>query len=129
MNLQFDTLPEGMLVTLVGLLIVFFGLIVLIILIGLINKITRSLGPKEPEELVEVHAAPKKDPNAIDDELLAVISAAIAAQDQEEVVAAIAAALAMMDEGTGFRVRRVRLISNAPAWNRAGREEQVYSRY
>lgn len=29
---------------------------------------------------------------------------------------------------TGFVVRSIRRINNAPAWNRAGREEQVYSR-
>ena len=29
---------------------------------------------------------------------------------------------------SGFVVRSIRRINNAPAWNRAGREEQVYSR-
>ena len=35
----------------------------------------------------------------------------------------------LSDENTtGFVVRSIRRINNAPAWNRAGREEQVYSR-
>jgi len=33
------------------------------------------------------------------------------------------------EEGKTFRVRRVRRISNASAWNKAGREEQIYSRF
>ena len=32
------------------------------------------------------------------------------------------------ENATGFVVRSIRRINNAPAWNRAGREEQVYSR-
>lgn len=43
-----------------------------------------------------------------DDALIAVISAAIAA---------------VMGEDKGFVVRHVRRISNAPAWQKAGREE------
>jgi hypothetical protein len=46
-----------------------------------------------------------------------------------EEVAAITAALSAMWEGQGgFVVRQVRRIHNAPAWNRAGRDEQIYSR-
>ena len=45
-------------------------------------------------------------------------------------VAAITAALAIVLEGSdGFRVRRIRRIQNTPAWQRAGREEQIYSRF
>ena len=44
-------------------------------------------------------------------------------------VAAIAAALnVIMGEGK-FVVKHIKRINNAPAWNRAGREEQVYSRF
>jgi hypothetical protein len=63
---------------------------------------------------------------------MAAITAAIAAYDGSvapEVVAAIAAALnVVMGEGK-FIVRHVKRISNAPRWNRAGREEQIYSRF
>ena len=48
----------------------------------------------------------------------------------QEVVAAITAAIAAMWQGeTGFVIRHVKRINNAPAWNRAGREEQTYSRF
>ena len=46
-----------------------------------------------------------------------------------EVVAAITAAIASVWEGeNGFAVRRIKRVNNAPAWNRAGREEQIFSR-
>ena len=63
---------------------------------------------------------------------MAAITAAISAYDNTpspEVVAAIAAALnVVMGEGK-FVVKHIRRINNAPAWNRAGREEQIYSRF
>ena len=47
-----------------------------------------------------------------------------------ETIAAIVTALTAVWEGeTGFVVRRVRRISNASAWSRAGRNEQIYSRF
>ena len=51
-------------------------------------------------------------------ELMAVIAAAVAAAMEQ----------AGEENTTGFVVRSIRRINNAPAWNRAGREEQVYSR-
>ena len=45
-------------------------------------------------------------------------------------IAAITAAIAAVWQApTGFVVRHVKRVSNAPAWNRAGREEQTYSRF
>ena len=55
-------------------------------------------------------------------------------EDEGELIAVIAAAVAAAmeaagaEEPTGFVVRSIRRVNNAPAWNRAGREEQVYSR-
>ena len=47
-----------------------------------------------------------------------------------EVIAAITAAIAAVWESpNGFVVRHVKRVSNAPAWKRAGRDEQTYSRY
>ena len=56
----------------------------------------------------------QEQPVQADDTLIAVISAAVAA---------------MMEDGSAFTVRRIRRVSNATAWSRAGREEQVYSRF
>ena len=113
-----DKLLYSLGVAVVGMLVVFFGLV---ILIGLIKLMTiLSQGKQKPKQetapaLVEapVAAASPAAP-AQDDTLIAVISAAVAAA---------------MGSDTNFVVRRVRRISNAPAWQRAGRDEQVYSRF
>ena len=62
-----------------------------------------------------VGAAPVQD-----GELIAVITAAIAVAMEAEASGA--------EKKNGFVVRSFRRVNNAPAWNRAGREEQVYSR-
>ena len=116
---------DTLLVAVVGILVVFFGLTVLIMLIKMMGALTGGMGKKkekpvntapvpvekiEPAPVPEV-AAPVQQSN---DELIAVITAAVAA---------------MMGEGNGFTVRRVRRVTNTPAWAKAGREEQIYSRY
>lgn len=117
-----DMLIFGLSVTVVGMLIVFFGLIILIGLIQLVTVMTsgekhhKETAPPAPTPapvpVAPVEPAPVAAPQ--DDALIAVISAAIAA---------------VMGEDKGFVVRHVRRISNAPAWQKAGREEQVYSRF
>lgn len=119
-----DMLIFGLSVTVVGMLIVFFGLVILIGLIKLITMMTSGEKPRKeaaapapvpaPAPVAVTPAAPEPVTPAQDDALIAVISAAIAA---------------MMGEDKGFVVRRVRRVSNAPAWQKAGREEQVYSRF
>lgn len=120
-----DALISGLLVTVIGIGIVFFGLVVLIGLIKLIALATSHLGQKkapapapapvpQPEPEPEPESEPEPEP-AQDDALIAVIAAAVAAM--------------LDDEGQRFVVRRVRRVSNAPAWAKAGREEQIYSRF
>lgn len=121
-----NNLGFGLIVTLIGMLTVFFGLVLLIGLIKLMEKATANLGKggkggKKGKKQAEAPApapvaAPvvEKVPVADDSELIAVISAAVAM---------------MMEDGSAFTVRRVRRVQNAPAWQKAGREEQVYSRF
>lgn len=115
-----DNLLFGLGVTAVGMLVVFFGLIVLIGLIKIMTMLSQSKKPKEKET---VAPAPVAAP--------APVEAEAAAPTQDDVLIAVisAAVAAAMGEETGFVVRRVRRISNAPAWQRAGRDEQVYSRF
>ena len=115
-----DNLLFGLGVTAVGMLVVFFGLIVLIGLIKIMTLLSQSKKPKEKEA---VAPAPVAAP--------APVEAEAAAPTQDDVLIAVisAAVAAAMGEETGFVVRRVRRISNAPAWQRAGRDEQVYSRF
>ena len=98
-------LQYGLSVALVGIGTVFVGLIILIALIKLMEIVMASAA-EEPVEETD------------DDELIAVIAAAVAAAMEQS----------GEENTTGFVVRSIRRINNAPAWNRAGREEQVYSR-
>lgn len=113
-----DRLIDSLLVLVVGVLVVFFGLVVLIGLVKLITLLTSERKKEEPKAQAPA-PAPVTAPAPVqaaaqDDTLIAVITAAVACA---------------MEEGTAFTVRRVRRVSNAPAWQKAGREEQIYSRF
>ena len=114
----------GLSVTAIGVAIVFFGLVVLIGLIKIMQVLTSGMGKKKaaPKAAPVPAAAPAP-----------VVEAAPAApvQDDAALIAVISAAIAAMmeDSNTGFVVRRVRRVSNTPAWSKSGREEQVYSRF
>ena len=122
-----ENLTFGLLVAAVGMSIVFLGLAILICLIKVMQVMTSGLGKGEKKnKLSDKAAAPAAQSDA---ELMAVISAAVAANDSELIAVISAAVAAMMEDGTSFRVRRIRRITNAPAWSKAGREEQIYSRF
>ena len=114
----------GLSVTLVGIGTVFVGLIILIALIKLMEKVMNAATGKQKATAPAPAAAPapaeeeEQAEETDDDELIAVIAAAVAAAMEQ----------AGEENTTGFVVRSIRRINNAPAWNRAGREEQVYSR-
>ena len=118
-------LQYGLSVALVGIATVFVGLIILIGLIKVLEKVVGGVSKKQtaapapapaPAPVApEVEAEPEVD----DGELIAVIAAAVAAAME---------AAGESEEAKGFVVRSIRRINNAPAWNRAGREEQIYSR-
>lgn len=117
-------LQYGLSVTLVGIGTVFVGLIILIALIKLMEKVMNAATGKQKVAAPAPAAAPvpaeeeEQAEETDDDELIAVIAAAVAAAMEQ----------AGEENTTGFVVRSIRRINNAPAWNRAGREEQVYSR-
>ncbi len=118
-------------VALLGMVTVFAGLIILIAFISMLTKVTTAGGKKKTEsKSVELKPASKTE--EVSGDVMAAITAAVSAYDSTpspEVVAAIAAALnVVMGEGK-FVVKHIRRINNAPAWNRAGREEQIYSRF
>ena len=116
------SLGSSLLVTVVGMAIVFFGLTVLIFLIKALVKATENLGKKKAAPVPVTQVANPAKPAPVE------TAAEAEAEDDGALIAAITAAIAcMMDEGTGFTVKHVRRLSNAPAWNKAGREEQVYS--
>ncbi len=90
------TLIDSLLVAVVGMLVVFFGLVVLIMLIKLMGVMTGNMGKKkEAPAATSVLVTPvtpavpvkapegKLSPAKFDDETVAVITAAIAAQRGE----------------------------------------------
>ena len=122
MNTSLD-LGNSLLVMLIGVAIVFFGLTVLILLITLLVKATQNIGkekaaaPAPKPAPVEAAPAAAEEPEADEGELIAAITAAIAAIWQEE------------GHVSGFVVRRVRRVQNSSARARAAREEQIFSHF
>lgn len=114
-----DKLMFGLSVAAIGMLVVFTGLVILIFCIKAITKLAGA-GSKKPEKKKE-SVAPVAAP---------AVPAAAPECISADVIAAITAAIAAVWQGpSGFVVRHVKRVSNAPAWNRAGREEQTYSRF
>ena len=103
-----------------GMIVVFAGLVLLIGFITILGVAAkeRKKPASKTEQKPEVVAAPP-------------VQTAVAADGvSPEVIAAITAAIAAVWESpNGFVVRHVKRVSNAPAWKRAGRDEQTYSRY
>lgn len=126
-----ETLIFGLTVTAIGIAIVFAGLVILMALIKLVTMVTGgSSKPKKAKQEKKAAPAPAPAPApAQDEQLMAVIAAAVAAQDEELIAVISAAVAAVMGEEGNFVVRRVRRVSNASAWQKAGREEQIYSRF
>lgn len=115
-------LQYGLSVALVGIGVVFVGLVILIGIIKLMEIALKAMTAKKetaaPAPAPAAAPAPvaEPEPEVDDNELIAVIAAAVACAMEAE------------GNASGFVVRSIRRINNAPAWNRAGREEQVYSR-
>lgn len=115
-----ERLFESLIVTLTGIVIVFFGLIILIGLIKILVMATTSKPKKAPVQ--ETAPAAPAAPVSVTEET--------AVENDDALIAVITAAVAcMMEDGSAFTVRRVRRVNNTPAWQKAGREEQIYSRF
>ena len=120
---MFAILKYGLSVAAVGILTVFVALIILIGLIKVMEIVVGSVTKKKAVP-APAPAAPAPAP---------AVEETAEEEDEGELIAVIAAAVAAAmeaagEEPTGFVVRSIRRVNNAPAWNRAGREEQVYSR-
>lgn len=124
---MFSILTYGLSVAIVGMATVFCGLVILIGFIKGMEKVLPKIAardfsfkgisvPKNAGPTIVIETA-----NVGDDAIIAAISAAITTVLEEEVKADPAKAK------NTFVVRSIRRLGT-PAWNRAGREEQVYSR-
>ena len=130
---MFSILFYGIQVALVGMGVVFCGLVILIGMIKgmekVLDRIKNAGSPiaalKGAGKAPAAAAAPSiiiQTANVNDDAVVAAISAAIMTVIEDEVKQNPEKAKST------FVVRSIRRVSNAPTWNRAGREEQVYSR-
>lgn len=105
----------------IGMLVVFIGLVILIACIYAMTSIT-GRKKKQPETKAVAEPAP----------VPAAEEPAEEAAEDAGVMAAIAAAIAVIWEGegngTGFVVRRIRRAQSSTARARAARDEQIFSR-
>lgn len=115
-----ERLTLGLSTTAIGMLVVFFGLVILIACIYVMTSFTGRKKKAPETKLPPVPAAPAAEAPAETE------------AGDEGVAAAIAAAIAMIwqDEGSesGFVVRRIRRVQNSTARARAARDEQIFSR-
>ncbi|MCI5564233.1 MAG: OadG family protein [Clostridiales bacterium] len=121
-----DKLGFAFLIMLIGLMIVFFGLIILICLIKLMSIIVGALTGKKKEQ-----AAPAPAPVVVP-EPVAEAAAEETGLENDELIAVITAALAAFnkDGNKTLVVRSVRrAAAKTPAWAKAGRADQLASRF
>lgn len=113
-----NPLAYGAIVAIIGMLIVFVGLIILIFCVWLMGRIFQSLSGKKSEEAAPAPvAAPAPAPEVV-------APAVQAAADDAELIAVIAAALAAYtDTNKSLVIRKVRRVNG---WNETARCEQVY---
>ena len=116
-----ETLGYGGIVAVIGMLIVFLGLIILIVCISIMGKFFQ-VGGKKKEAAPAPAAAPVAAPAP------APVAEPVAEEapvcDDAQLIAVIAAALAAFDNGNKrLVVRKVRRVSG---WNEAARSENLY---
>lgn len=119
-----EKLLDSALVMLLGIGVTFLVLIFLMFSIGLLRLLfqgkTKAEEPARPKQPVAAPAKAVPVP-AGDDELMAVITAALAAS-QEDVIAVIAAAVAAMETpGRRLKIQSIRRVSEPmPIWAQDG---------
>lgn len=121
-----DKLLFGLSVALIGMLVVFVGLVILIGCIKLIKYVAMGKTVKESASTADTAVTAVEElapvsPQAASANIIGDLPA-------ETLIAITTAILSVWQEESGFVVRHVRRVNNAPAWNRAGRDDQVYSR-
>ena len=114
-----ETLGYGGIVAVIGMLIVFLGLIILIVCISIMGQFFKTGKKKE-----KAAPAPAPAPVAAPAPVVEPVVEEAPACDDAQLIAVIAAALAAFDNGSKrLVVRKVRRVSG---WNEAARSENVY---
>ena len=117
-----SNLGYGAVVAVIGLLFVFLGLILIIAAIYAISAILKKLTGEKNEKATKAEAVPEPVQVAAPAETPVVEE--ISVSDDNELIAVITAAIAAMDGGSkNFVIRSVRRVAG---WKNAARAEQVY---
>ncbi len=128
-----EALSQGLMVSGVGMTIVFSVLVILMIVLMIMKVVFYKEDKKAKPQKVK---APKKAKKA-DEELAAVIAAAMyasaePAMTESELIAVLTAAVAAsLNTSTyNLKIKSYRRVgNNAPAWNRAGVRETIENRF
>ncbi len=117
-----SNLGYGAVVAVIGLAVVFLGLVLIIASIYAISWILKKLTGEKKEKAPKAEKAP--EPAAVTVSANEPVAEEIAVTDDNELIAVITAAIAAMDGGSkNFVIRSVRRVSG---WKNAARAEQVY---
>ena len=119
-----EAISEGLLVTGVGLLIVFSVLIILMLAL----MAMKALFYKEPKKAVKEEIKSNNIPVNVQP---AVAESNIAKTDDKELIAVIAAAIAssLNTSVSNLKIKSLKRIgNNSPVWNKAGVNEMINSR-
>ena len=117
-----EKLFDSLIVMLLGIGITFVVLIILMFCISLLRVLFQDKAPKTTPGVTNHPSKPAAVPaKPTDDELLAVITAAIMAS-QDDVIAVIAAAVAAMEiPGTKLRIQSIKVVTpSMPAYAHSG---------
>ena len=113
-----DSLSIGGQTTVIGLAIVFTVLVVLMFVLKIMEKIFAPKTEKKAEVVTPVSVVKQAEP--------------VAAEDDEEIIAVLTAAIAASLNTSTYNLRIKsfrRVVNNSPAWNKAGLNETINSRF
>lgn len=113
-----DSLSIGGQTTVIGLAIVFAVLVVLMFVLKIMEKIFAPKTEKKAEVVTPVSVVKQAEP--------------VAAEDDEEIIAVLTAAIAASLNTSTYNLRIKsfrRVVNNSPAWNKAGLNETINSRF
>ena len=117
-----NALTYGGMVTVIGLLVVFTGLALLILVLTLMAQFFKAFG-KWQQKRAEAKQARREAKKPAEEKPAVAPAAPEEVVDDTELIAVIAAAIAAYEpDGKKLVVRRVRRVGG---WNRAAREEQT----
>lgn len=120
-----ETLGFSLSVAVIGMAVVFFGLVVLVFLFKLMSAVVRAMTGRKAKKQAAIEA-PAPAPAQI-----APPAPAPAQEDDGELAAVITAAVAAMmgTSQSGIVVRSIRRVGvNVPSWNAAGRNDIINTR-